>query len=205
MSPLLSNRTSCGALSSADVAGPPSPEWPFVPFPATTVILFDDKSSRRTRLLPKSAQYKAPSGPITNPNGLLMDALAGAPSGAVPARPVPAIVATFAPENCGRRIGEPAAAAASFRNSRRVHPRFMGRYSICKGGVIIGVRLLGRMTKGFMDKILRAILTSRVYEVAKETSLDAAPRLSKRVGNTVWLKREDQQPVFSFKIRGAYN
>src|SRR5437868_5660142 len=56
-----------------------------------------------------------------------------------------------------------------------------------------------------MDKILRAILTSRVYEVAKETSLDAAPRLSKRVDNRVWLKREDQQPVFSFKIRGAYN
>jgi threonine dehydratase len=56
-----------------------------------------------------------------------------------------------------------------------------------------------------MDKILRAILTSRVYEVARETSLDAAPRLSKRVENTVWLKREDQQPIFSFKIRGAYN
>src|SRR5262249_34816786 len=56
-----------------------------------------------------------------------------------------------------------------------------------------------------MDKILRAILTSRVYEVARETSLDLAPRLSKRVENTVWLKREDQQPIFSFKIRGAYN
>ena len=56
-----------------------------------------------------------------------------------------------------------------------------------------------------MEQILRAILTSRVYEIARETSLDAAPRLSKRVGNSVWLKREDQQPVFSFKIRGAYN
>src|SRR3989441_12711932 len=55
------------------------------------------------------------------------------------------------------------------------------------------------------DEILRAILTSRVYEVARETSLDVAPRLSKRVENTVWLKREDQQPIFSFKIRGAYN
>src|SRR5205085_4741531 len=55
------------------------------------------------------------------------------------------------------------------------------------------------------DEILRAILTSRVYEVAQETSLDSAPRLSKRVNNSVWLKREDQQPVFSFKIRGAYN
>jgi threonine dehydratase len=56
-----------------------------------------------------------------------------------------------------------------------------------------------------MDKILRAILTSRVYEVAKETSLDPAPRLSNRLENSIWLKREDQQPVFSFKIRGAYN
>src|SRR5262245_466855 len=56
-----------------------------------------------------------------------------------------------------------------------------------------------------MDKILRAILTSRVYEVARETSLDVAPRLSNRLDNTIWLKREDQQPVFSFKIRGAYN
>src|SRR4026209_1997396 len=56
-----------------------------------------------------------------------------------------------------------------------------------------------------MEKVLRAILTSRVYEVAKETSLDVAPRLSKRLDNTIWLKREDQQPVFSFKLRGAYN
>jgi threonine dehydratase len=55
------------------------------------------------------------------------------------------------------------------------------------------------------DEILRAILTSRVYELARETPLEVAPRLSKRLGNTVWLKREDQQPIFSFKIRGAYN
>ncbi len=62
----------------------------------------------------------------------------------------------------------------------------------------------GLMSRSF-DEILRAILTSRVYEVAKETSLDVAPRLSKRTENTIWLKREDQQPIFSFKIRGAYN
>src|SRR5437879_4550986 len=60
------------------------------------------------------------------------------------------------------------------------------------------------MSRSF-DEILRAILTSRVYEVARETSLDPAQRLSRRIENTVWLKREDQQPVFSFKIRGAYN
>ncbi|MDO9285394.1 MAG: threonine ammonia-lyase, biosynthetic [Aquabacterium sp.] len=52
---------------------------------------------------------------------------------------------------------------------------------------------------------LKKILTARVYDVAIESPLDAARSLSRRVGNTVWLKREDQQPVFSFKLRGAYN
>jgi threonine dehydratase len=56
-----------------------------------------------------------------------------------------------------------------------------------------------------MNQLLREILTSRVYEVARETPLDPAPRLSRRIGNDVLLKREDLQPVFSFKIRGAYN
>ncbi|MGI8673329.1 MAG: threonine ammonia-lyase, biosynthetic [Luteitalea sp.] len=55
------------------------------------------------------------------------------------------------------------------------------------------------------DVLLRDILTSRVYDVARETPLDAAPRLSSRLGVSVLLKREDLQPVFSFKIRGAYN
>jgi threonine dehydratase len=53
--------------------------------------------------------------------------------------------------------------------------------------------------------LLHNILTSRVYDVARETPLDPAPSLSRRVGNTVLLKREDLQPVFSFKLRGAYN
>lgn len=52
---------------------------------------------------------------------------------------------------------------------------------------------------------LKEILTARVYDVAVETPLDRAPRLSESLGNTVLLKREDMQPVFSFKIRGAYN
>jgi len=51
----------------------------------------------------------------------------------------------------------------------------------------------------------QAILTARVYDVAEETALDAMPRLSERLGRSVLLKREDLQPVFSFKIRGAYN
>lgn len=52
---------------------------------------------------------------------------------------------------------------------------------------------------------LKKILTAKVYDVAHETPLDAAPALSARLGNRVLLKREDEQPVFSFKLRGAYN
>ncbi|GAA6143304.1 threonine ammonia-lyase, biosynthetic [Hydrogenophaga sp. 5NK40-0174] len=52
---------------------------------------------------------------------------------------------------------------------------------------------------------LKRILTARVYDVAKVSNLDRAKQLSKRLHNTVLLKREDQQPVFSFKLRGAYN
>jgi threonine dehydratase len=52
---------------------------------------------------------------------------------------------------------------------------------------------------------LEKILTARVYDVAEETPLELAPNLSARTGNRVMLKREDMQPVFSFKLRGAYN
>ncbi|MGZ8230800.1 MAG: threonine ammonia-lyase, biosynthetic [Burkholderiales bacterium] len=52
---------------------------------------------------------------------------------------------------------------------------------------------------------LERILNARVYDVAVETPLELAPNLTRRLGNTVLLKREDMQPVFSFKLRGAYN
>ena len=52
---------------------------------------------------------------------------------------------------------------------------------------------------------LQKILTAKVYDVAIETPLELAPTLSARLGSRVLLKREDQQPVFSFKLRGAYN
>lgn len=55
------------------------------------------------------------------------------------------------------------------------------------------------------DRYLKLILTSKVYDVAQETPLEKAKLLSQRLGNTILLKREDTQPVFSFKIRGAYN
>src|SRR5580698_6749056 len=57
------------------------------------------------------------------------------------------------------------------------------------------------MASPYIERILKA----RVYDVAIETPLDEAPRLSRRIGNRVMLKREDLQPVFSFKCRGAYN
>ncbi len=56
-----------------------------------------------------------------------------------------------------------------------------------------------------MDDYLQRILRARVYDVAHETPLELAKNLSRRLHNKIWLKREDLQPVFSFKLRGAYN
>jgi threonine dehydratase len=55
--------------------------------------------------------------------------------------------------------------------------------------------------KNYLERILKA----RVYDVAVETPLEQARALSRRLGNTLLLKREDLQPIFSFKLRGAYN
>ncbi|KAK4257167.1 hypothetical protein QN277_006790 [Acacia crassicarpa] len=69
----------------------------------------------------------------------------------------------------------------------------------------------GRTDYDGTDNIINAmgyltnILSSKVYDVAAETPLQLAPKLSERLGVNVWLKREDLQPVFSFKLRGAYN
>jgi len=57
------------------------------------------------------------------------------------------------------------------------------------------------MPQNYIKKILRA----KVYDVAEETPLDYAQSLSKRTQNAIYFKREDLQPVYSFKIRGAYN
>lgn len=60
------------------------------------------------------------------------------------------------------------------------------------------------MTSG-MEKYIKEILSARVYDVAIESPVHPAPALSRRLGNQILLKREDLQPVFSFKLRGAYN
>lgn len=56
-----------------------------------------------------------------------------------------------------------------------------------------------------LDQYLKMILRAPVYDVARETPLDLMPGVTRRLHNQVWLKREDMQPVFSYKIRGAYN
>jgi threonine dehydratase len=66
-------------------------------------------------------------------------------------------------------------------------------------------RVLSPAARRIATQYLQRTLTARVYEVARETALDPARSLSRRLGNHVLLKREDQQPVFSFKLRGAYN
>ena len=60
-------------------------------------------------------------------------------------------------------------------------------------------------SKPKLDSIFRKILTANIYDLVKQTSVDVMPNLSKRMDNHILLKREDKHPVFSFKIRGAYN
>jgi threonine dehydratase len=60
------------------------------------------------------------------------------------------------------------------------------------------------MKHGREQDCLRRALSAPVYELAKRTPLDEAVKLSERVGTRLWLKREDLQPTFSFKLRGAY-
>src|SRR5688500_14527471 len=75
-----------------------------------------------------------------------------------------------------------------------------GRRALAAANITVLVTATADLTQ-----LLHDVLTSRVYDVARETPLDPAPRLSLRLGNEVLLKREDLQPIFSFKLRGAYN
>ncbi|GAB2191524.1 threonine ammonia-lyase, biosynthetic [Sessilibacter sp. MAH2] len=56
-----------------------------------------------------------------------------------------------------------------------------------------------------LDSYIKRILDARIYDLAVETPLDYAKSISRRLNNSIYIKREDLQPVFSFKIRGAYN
>ncbi len=73
--------------------------------------------------------------------------------------------------------------------------------SIAAQGPLLQNNATMSLTRDYLDRIL----TARVYDVAIESPLDPMPLLSARLGSRVLLKREDLQPVFSFKLRGAYN
>ncbi|KAK6147111.1 hypothetical protein DH2020_018023 [Rehmannia glutinosa] len=80
----------------------------------------------------------------------------------------------------------------------------------CESGYLVPNENLGNGGAGRNGTLnameyLTNILSSKVYDVAFESPLQLAPKLSERWGANVWLKREDLQPVFSFKLRGAYN
>ncbi|KAG6437292.1 hypothetical protein SASPL_102206 [Salvia splendens] len=79
----------------------------------------------------------------------------------------------------------------------------------CESGYLLPNRYSGNSAGGDGTlnamEYLTSILSSKVYDVAYESPLQLASKLSDRLGANVWLKREDFQPVFSFKIRGAYN
>src|SRR5690606_39219824 len=72
-------------------------------------------------------------------------------------------------------------------------------------GVDCGIREKPASEAVMLEQYVKKILTSRVYDVAVETPLQPARQLSERTGNQILLKREDRQPVYSFKMRGAYN
>jgi threonine dehydratase len=59
--------------------------------------------------------------------------------------------------------------------------------------------------QALLEQYVKKILAAPVYDMAVRTPLQAAPALSEALGNQILLKREDLQPTFSFKIRGAYN
>ena len=79
-------------------------------------------------------------------------------------------------------------------------------YDVCPATRVAAAQHLPSMTQPLTPlDYLKKILTARVYDVAVESDLEPARNLSRRLHNKVLLKREDQQPVFSFKLRGAYN
>ena len=61
------------------------------------------------------------------------------------------------------------------------------------------------MRENKLKSVYNKIKKTNVYDIAVKTPLDYAKNLSKRLGNEIYIKRDDLQPVFSFKLRGAYN
>jgi threonine dehydratase len=61
------------------------------------------------------------------------------------------------------------------------------------------------MTEKYLNTVYKKIKTADVYDVAIKSPLEYAKNISKKLNNKIYIKREDLQPVFSFKLRGAYN
>jgi hypothetical protein len=111
-------------------------------------------------------------------------------------------------------LSDPMATASGTRNLVTFHSRRYRREPLvisgpwCRAGRDRRRHLERHLLAGAamtQESMLRLILTSRVYDVARSTPLDDARRLSQRTGNRVLLKREDLQPIFTYKLRGAYN
>ena len=88
---------------------------------------------------------------------------------------------------------------------KKTHSVFSPSSTRSLSGWIISNRQNHRPVPPIATEYLAKILTSQVYEAAIETPLTYAPTLSGILNNELFFKREDMQPVFSFKIRGAYN
>lgn len=95
---------------------------------------------------------------------------------------------------------------------------FAGSFYVCMGGSrrpgsksstssrkFFTTKVISRLMNQLHEEYIKRILSARVYDVSIETRLHEAPQLSQRLNNTVLLKREDEQSVFSFKCRGAFN
>ena len=61
------------------------------------------------------------------------------------------------------------------------------------------------MTEKYLNTVYEKIKTANVYDIAIKSPLEYAKNISKKLNNQIYIKREDLQPVFSFKLRGAYN
>ncbi|GLT93473.1 hypothetical protein SLE2022_112650 [Rubroshorea leprosula] len=144
----------------------------------------------------KMHQFSASTGPQvstkTNPNAR---PVIKARLSKQTAEPSPAV--TYKETSSSSKVSSPPPKRVSF-NSLQYPPGYLGAVRNCTvaegNGSIINAM-----------EYLTNILSSKVYDVAIESPLQLAPKLSERLGVNVWLKREDLQPVFSFKLRGAYN
>ena len=119
--------------------------------------------------------------------------------------PQPVVSSTSSTVDSARSRKAPGLFSLPHRRRRKPGPLPAGRNRPADAVQAPPAAPLSPRQRRVATEYLQRILTARVYDVARETALEPARNLSRRIGNTVLLKREDQQPVFSFKLRGAYN